>query len=189
MAPLRPWCRVGSRVLHRADRVIIREDVLELPDGRRQAYPVMALGGSVGVLPLLPAGRVLLVRQFRHVTQDFSWEIPGGGILPGESPDDAAQREMREEAGVRAGRLRALGKFWPNNAYLDEVIHIFAAEDLAEDALPPDRDEDLERGVFSLAEALTMARDDRIGCGLTKLAHFWAALDGMCGPAGHPVSG
>jgi ADP-ribose pyrophosphatase len=189
MEGLKPWRRVESRVLHRADRVVLREDVLELPDGRQHGYPVMALGGSVGVLPLLPAGRVLLVRQYRHVTQDFSWEIPGGGILPGESPDAAAQREMREEAGVRAGRLRPLGKFWPNNAYLDEVIHIFVAEDLAEDALPPDLDEDLERRIFPLAEALSMARDDRIGCGLTKLALFWAALDGLCGPVGHPVGG
>ncbi len=189
MNSLVPWRRVGSRVFHQADRVVIREDVLELPDGRRQAYPVMALGGSVGVLPLLPAGRVLLVKQFRHVTRDFSWEIPGGGIVAGETPEEAAQREMREEAGVRAGRLRALGRFWPNNAYLDEIIHIFAAEDLEEDALPPDRDEDLERGIFPLAEALSMARDDRIGCGLTKLALFWAALDGMGSPAAHRVGG
>jgi ADP-ribose pyrophosphatase len=189
MEPLIRWRRVGSRVLHQAERVCVREDVLELPDGRRQAYPVMALGGSVGVLPLLPGQRVLLVRQFRHVTQDFSWEIPGGGILPGESPKDAAQREMREEAGVRAGRLRALGRFWPNNAYLDEVIHIFTAEDLEEDPLPPDQDEHLERALFSLTEALSMARDDRIGCGLTKLALFWAALDGLCGPVGQPAGG
>jgi ADP-ribose pyrophosphatase len=171
-------------MLHQAERVSVREDTLELPDGRRQAYPVMALGGSVGVLPLLPGPRVLLVRQFRHVTRDFSWEIPGGGILPGESPEEAAQREMREEAGVRAGRLQALGKFWPNNAYLDEVIHVFTAEDLVEDALPPDRDECLERAAFPVTEALSMARDDRIGCGLTKLALFWAALDGFCGPVG-----
>jgi len=169
---------VGRRELYRQDRVSVREDVLVLPEGAQRAYPVMALGSSVGILPFVAADRVLLVRQYRHVTGDFSWEVPGGGILPGEAVHDAAQRELREEAGYRARRLRALGSFWPNNAYLDERIHIYVAEDLTPDPLPADQDEHLEVQAFPLSDALAMARDDRISCGLTKLALLWAALDG-----------
>jgi ADP-ribose pyrophosphatase len=177
MSDLQPWRRRSTRSLYEQGRVRVREDLLELPDGRERAYPVLALGGSVGVLPCLPGDRVLLVRQFRHVPQEFCWEVPGGGIGPGEPPDEAAQRELREEAGFRAGRLRRLGAFWPNNAYLDEVIHVYLAEDLVADPLPPDDDERLERGVFAFPEALAMAQDERIGCGLTKLALFWAAVE------------
>ncbi|MFB3817828.1 MAG: NUDIX hydrolase [Candidatus Methylomirabilales bacterium] len=176
---LRAWRRLDSRVLYQKRHVLVREDLLELPDGRAECYPVMALGGSAGVLPLLPGGEVLLVCQFRHVPDAFSWEIPGGAIAPGEAPDVAAQRELREEAGLRAGRLRFLGRLWPNNAYLDEVIHLFVGEELTPDPLPADADEHLERRAFPWAEALAMARDDRIGCGLTKLALLWAAADGL----------
>lgn len=176
MEALRKWRRVGSRTLHQQDRAVVREDQLELPDGRLRTYPVMFLGASAGVLPFLTEDRVILVRQYRHVTQDFSWEVPGGGMEPGESPADTAQRELREEAGYRAAHLIRLGKFWPNNAYLDEVIHLYLGTDLVADSLPADQDERLEVGVFSFGDALAMAQDDRIMCGLTKLAILWAAL-------------
>ncbi len=176
MATLKAWKKVGTRTLYRTAHVTVREDALELPDGRARIYPVLHLGASVGILPFLPDGRVVLVRQYRHVTQDFSWEIPGGSISPGEAPEEAAQRELREEAGYRAGRLRRLGGFWPNNAYLDEVIHIYVAEDLVPDPLPPDRDEHLEVHPFPFEEAVAMAQDDRICCGLTKLAILWEAV-------------
>jgi ADP-ribose pyrophosphatase len=170
------WKRLGSRTLHRHDRVVIREDVLELPGGHERRYPVMQLGQSAGIVPLTADGEVILVRQYRHVTGEFCWEIPGGGIHPGESPDVAAQRELREEAGYRAERLQRLGGFWPNNAYLDEIIHVYLAEDLTADPLPADPDEQLERRAFPFSEALAMAQDDRISCGLTKLAILWTAV-------------
>jgi ADP-ribose pyrophosphatase len=176
MSGLKPWRRLSSRTLFTGERVLLREDQLELPDGGRRAYPVLELGQSAAVLPRTATGEVVLVRQYRHVPGKFCWEIPGGGMQPGEAPEVAAQRELREEAGYRAGRLTRLGGFWPNNAYLDEIIHVFLAEELVPDPLPPDQDEELERRHFPFAEALAMARDDRIGCGLTKLALFWAAL-------------
>ena len=175
MSELKTWKRVRSRTLYRQAHVLVREDVLELPDGRERAYPALHLGASVGVLPFLSASEVVLVRQYRHLAREFSWEIPGGGILPDEPPAEAAQRELREEAGYRAHRLQRLGEFWPNNAYLDEVIHVYLAQDLVADPLPADQDEHLEVRTFPFEEALAMAQDDRISCGLTKLAILWAA--------------
>jgi len=173
---LKAWRRVRSRILYQRGHVVVREDGLELPSGQERSYPVLHLGASVGILPFLSPDNVLLVRQFRHVTRDFSWEIPGGGIRPEEPLEEAAQRELREETGFRAGRLRRLGGFWPNNAYLDEVIHVYLAEDLVADPLPADQDEQLEVRAFPFAEALAMAQDDRISCGLTKLSLLWSAV-------------
>ncbi|MBI4572725.1 MAG: NUDIX hydrolase [candidate division NC10 bacterium] len=175
---LKRWERVGTRTLYQRAHVVVREDALKLPDGRELAYPVLHLGASVGILPFLSQDRVVLVRQYRHLTRGFSWEIPGGGILPEERPEEAAQRELREEAGYRAGRLCRLGGFWPNNAYLDEVIHIFVGDDLVADPLPADQDEHLEVGSFPFDVALAMAQDDRISCGPTKLAILWSAVAG-----------
>ena len=176
VSELKPWKHVSSRTLYRRERVVVREDLLELPGGQERSYAVLELGGGAGVVPLTTHDEVVLVRQYRHVTRGFCWEIPGGGIQPGESPEEAAQRELREEAGCRAGRLTRLGGFWPNNAYLDEVIHVYLAEDLVSDPLPADQDEQLERRAFPFQEALAMAQDDRITCGLTKLAILWTAV-------------
>jgi ADP-ribose pyrophosphatase len=176
MDELKSWARLESRTLHRHDRVVIREDRLRLPGGGERLYPVMQLGQSAGIVPLTSDGQIVLVRQYRHVPGEYCWEIPGGGTHPGESPDTAAQRELREETGYRAGSLRRLGGFWPNNAYLDEIIHVYLAEDLTPDPLPADQDEYLERGTFPFSEALAMAQDDRITCGLTKLAILWVAV-------------
>jgi ADP-ribose pyrophosphatase len=176
MSPLKAWHRVQTRTLYQRSRVTLREDTLEMPDGQQRVYPVMHLGASVGILPFVSDAEVLLVRQYRHVTNDFAWEVPGGSIERDELPEAGAQRELREETGYRAGRLRHLGFFWPNNAYLDETIHVFAAEDLTADPLPPDLDEHLEARRFPFAEAVAMAQDDRITCGLTKLAIVWAAV-------------
>src|SRR5574341_2195685 len=173
---LKAWKKLRSHTLYHQANVLVREDTLELPDGRERVYPVLCLGASAGVLPFLSKQEVVLVRQYRHVTQGFSWEVPGGSIAAGEPPEEAAQRELREEAGYRAGRLRRLGGFWPNNAYLDEVIHVYLAEDLLADPLPADQDEHLEIRVFPFDAALAMAQDDRISCGLTKLAILWAAF-------------
>lgn len=176
MSDLKAWKRLRSRTLYQQAHVVVREDALELPNGRERTYPVLHLGGSVGILPFLSKHEVVLVRQYRHVAQAFSWEVPGGSITVGEPPEGAAQRELREEAGYRSGRLRRLGGFWPNNAYLDEVIHVYLAEDLVADPLPADQDEHLEIRVFPFDVALAMAQDDRISCGLTKLAILWAAV-------------
>ena len=182
MDELTSWTRLASRTLHRHDRVVIREDRLRLPGGGERRYPVMQLGQSAGIVPLTSEGQIVLVRQYRHVPGEFCWEIPGGGVHPGESADAAAQRELREETGYRAGSLRRLGGFWPNNAYLDEIIHVYLAEDLTPDPLPADQDEYLERGTFPFSEALAMAQDDRITCGLTKLAILWAAVARAAAP-------
>ena len=184
MEALKPWKRLGSRTLHRHDRVVIREDVLELPEGQERRYPVMQLGQSAGIVPITADDQIILVRQYRHVAQDFCWEIPAGGMHPAESPDEAAQRELREETGYRAGSLRRLGGFWPNNAYLDEIIHVYLAEDLMSDPLPADQDEHLEQRAFPFSEALAMAQDDRITCGLTKLAILWVATARAAAAAG-----
>ncbi len=176
MAEPTAWVRESSRELYRRGHVALREDRLRLPSGAEAPYPVLQLGQTAAIVPFTDTGEIVLVRQYRHVTGAFCWEIPGGSLRPGELPEAAAQRELREEAGFRAARLSRLGSFWPNNAYLDEIIHVFMAEGLSEDALPPDVDEVLTRAAVPFSEALAMAQDDRITCGLTKLALFWVAV-------------
>lgn len=164
------WRRVGSRVVYERGDLALREDTLLRPAGDTGVYVVLVVGGTVGVLPFVDREHVLLVGQYRPVADAFSWELPGGGVRVGESSEEAAQRELREEGGVRAGRLVRLCGFHTSNAYVDEFAHVYAGFDLVDDPLPADQDESFERRTFPFDEAIQMALDDRITESLTKVA-------------------
>jgi ADP-ribose pyrophosphatase len=164
------WRPITSTPLYSRGRLTLREDVWRLPDGRDVVYPVLAVGVTVGVLAFVDDGHVVLVRQYRHLARALSWELPGGGALPGEAPEAAAQRELREEGGYRAAHLTFLTRFHPSNAYLDEVAYCYIATGLRADPLPADDDEFLERRVVTLAEAVRMALADEITESVSKVA-------------------
>lgn len=177
MAP--GWTRLGSTARYARGKLTLREDVWRLPDGREVVYPMLHVGVGVAVLPFVDEARVLLVGQYRHLLGAVSWELPGGGALPGEDPLAAAQRELREEGGYRAERLELLTRFHPSNAYLDEVAYCYAAWGLTADPLPADDDEFLERRIVPLAEAVRMARDGEITESFSKVALLhWALTRG-----------
>ena len=170
------WRFVRSAVLREMGKLTLREDVWRLPTGGERAYPVLHVGLTVGIVPFVDAERVVLVRQFRHLARAESWELPGGGGHPGEAPEVAAQRELREEGGYRAGRLTLLTRFYPSNAYLDEEAFCYLGEDLVADALPSDDDEFFERRIVPFREAVAMALDDRITESVSKVALLATAL-------------
>jgi ADP-ribose pyrophosphatase len=171
-----PWRFVRSTILQRMGKLTLSEDVWRLPTGAERAYPLLHVGPTVGVLPFLDPEHVLLVRQFRHLPREDSWELPGGGALPGETPEEAAQRELREEGGYRAGRLTFLTRFYPSSAYLDETAHCYSGLDLAADPLASDDDEFFERRIVPFRDAIAMALDDHITESVSKVAILAAAL-------------
>lgn len=170
------WHPVRSTTLREMGKLTLREDVWRLPTGQERAYPVLHVGPTVGVVPFVEPDRVLLIRQFRHLVRADSWELPGGGAHPGEPPEVAAQRELREEGGHRAGRLTFLTRFYPSSAYLDEEAFCYVGEDLVADPLPGDDDEFFERHVVPFREAVAMALDERITESVSKVALLAAAL-------------
>jgi ADP-ribose pyrophosphatase len=170
------WTPLGSAVRYARGKLTLREDAWRLPDGSEQVYPVLVAGVAVGILPFVEPDRVLLVRQYRHLVRGLSWELPGGGALPGEDPAAAAQRELREEAGYRADRLELLTRFYPANSYLDETAYCFVATGLTPDPLPADEDEFFERLVLPFDEVLRMTLDGEITESYTKVAVLQYAL-------------
>ena len=170
------WDFVGSTPRRRMGKLTLREDRWRLPTGAERDYPVLHVGLTTGVVPFVDDEHVLLVRQFRHLTRAESWELPGGGGLPGESPEAAAQRELREEGGYRAERLTLLTRFHPSNAYLDEEAWCYVGERLVADPLASDDDEFFERRVVPFRDAVAMALDADITESVSKVALLAAAL-------------
>ena len=159
---LRPWKTLSSREIYRNKWMHLREDLAEMPDGRTTIYGVVTFGECVGVVPLLADDRVVLVRQWRYVQGDARWEIPTGGVGQGEALEAAAQRELAEESGYRADRLRYLCRYYTSKSICRETAHLYLGEELEPTKAPLDETEFLEVATFPFAEAVRMATDGTI---------------------------
>ena len=121
----------------------MRVDTVRLQDGREFEMEVIEHSRSVVVVPVTDKGSVLLVRQWRQATGDWLLEAPAGRLEQGESPADAAQRELREETGFSAKELRPLGGFWTAPGLFTEYMYTFLATGLEPAPLPQDPGEDV----------------------------------------------
>lgn len=170
------WKTISSRPIYQNKWMALREDIAEMPDGRTTIYGVVTFGHCVGVVPLTADGQVILVRQYRYVFgEDQRWEIPTGGVKPGETLEQAAQRELMEEAGVRAARLHLVSEYYTSKSICDETAHIYVGEDLETASLPPDDTEFFEIRPFPLAEAVQMVLASEIRDSMSVIGLLMAA--------------
>ena len=134
-----------------------RDEVIE-PTGVRATREVITHPGSVVVLPLLPDGRIVLIRQYRYATRQFMWELVAGRIDNNESPQKGAARELIEETGYRAKRLRVFLDVFPTPGFLEERMYILLAEGLTAGEAEPEEDEIITSKAFTRKELEQMIR-------------------------------
>ena len=170
-----PWRAVSTRPIYENRWITVHEDIAELPDGSTTIYGVVQCAECVGILPFVDRDTVLLIGQYRYVARDFYWEMPTGGQHAGETLEEAAQRELSEEAGYEAGRLVKLCDFHTSKSILREVAHLYLAEDLRPATRPPDRTEFIERRTFLFRDVLAMVERGEIKDSMTVIAVLHAA--------------
>ncbi|MFH8618599.1 NUDIX domain-containing protein [Streptomyces sp. NPDC017979] len=126
------WRVTASVTPFQGNKTSVRTDDVVMPDGTvvRRDYQVHP--GSVAVLALDDRDRVVVLRQYRHPVRQRLWEIPAGLLdVPGENPLHAAQRELYEEAHVKAEDWRVLVDVYTTPGGCDEAVRIFLARDLS----------------------------------------------------------
>jgi ADP-ribose pyrophosphatase len=170
-----PWRTLHSKPIYANRWLSLREDLVEMPDGRTTVYGVVTTGDCVGVLPFVDADTVLLIRQYRYVARRVTWEMPTGGVQAGESLEAAAQRELAEEIGHRAGRLVPLCTYHTSKSVIDETAHLYLAEGLSPALAPPDETEFIDVRTFPFAHALDMVLAGEIVDSMTIIAMLLAA--------------
>jgi ADP-ribose pyrophosphatase len=132
---------IKSETMYQGRAFSVRVDEVELRPGRVARLDVIEHTGAITLLPLDEAGNVWFVRQYRHPARQVLLELPAGTLNPGEQPDLAANRELQEEIGMRAGRLEELASFYLAPGYSSELMHVFLAQELSPSVLAPDEDE------------------------------------------------
>lgn len=168
----RKYSVVSRRPIHGARKYRCVEERVRFEDGREATREVVRHTGAAVVLAELPDGRLVLEEVFRHAAGGWMVEAPAGTLERGEAPEACAARELEEETGYRAGRLRFLASWYPSPGLFDETMHLFHATDLVATKAAPEADEFVEVLPVTRAEAAAMVRDGRIRDGKTLLALF-----------------
>ena len=114
------------------------------PGGQAGQYgKVCFKSRAIAILPLDDNGYTTLVGQYRYTIDEYSWELPMGGTDSGETPQQAGQRELREETGLIAGRWQQIMRVHTSNSVTDEIGYVFLATNLQRGAAAPESTEQL----------------------------------------------
>lgn len=179
MGPPARWRRLSSDRVRDCRVFELHEVRFDPDDGRSPAgFYVVDAPEWVNVIPITPSGEVVFVRQFRFGIEDVTLEIPGGMCDPGESPDVAAARELREETGYD-GPVASIGSVHPNPAIQSNRCHSFVARDVRRVAAPsPDPHESFEVVLRPLDDVPELIRSGAITHSLVIAAFHFLDLRG-----------
>lgn len=153
---------LSSKKIYQGRSFGLRQDKIIEPTGIHTTRDVITHHGSVVVLPVLPDGRIVLIRQYRHATRQFLWELVAGHLEKGESIKTGAYRELIEETGYRARKFTPLVEFWPTPGFLEEKMHVLLATGLTLGEAEPEDDEKIVLQTFTKREVEQMIQAGKL---------------------------
>jgi ADP-ribose pyrophosphatase len=151
-----------SEVIFEGKSFGVRRDELIEPTGVRTVREVVTHPGSVVVLPMRPDGKIVLVRQYRHATGQYLWELVAGRMEKGENPWKGAARELVEETGYRAKKFTVFLELFPTPGFLEERMYLLLAEGLTAGEAEPEEDEKLIVRAYSKKQLEEMIRSGKM---------------------------
>ena len=145
--------RIDRKLAYEGAVINVYQDTVPFPDGHTAKWDYIHHDGAAAVIPVLPDGRILMVKQYRNALDRFTLEIPAGKLDdPKEEGIVCASRELEEETGYRCERLEPLLVLRTTVAFCNERIEVFAARDLIPSRQHLDEDEFIELQACTLAE-------------------------------------
>ena len=167
------WATVGEEALGSYALFELRRVIRRSPStAAEHSFLRLIAPDWVNVVAVTAEGRLVLVEQYRHGTNRVTIEIPGGAVDAGESPAEAAVRELEEETGFRAGRLHLLGEVHPNPAFLSNSCWTYLAVDCRRDGvMRPDPSEEISIRLVELETFTRLIDDGAIEHALVIAAH------------------
>jgi len=166
---------LDSKHVYRGRAIHIRVDGVAKPNGTKTTREVVEHVDCVVILPIDSSGNILLVRQYRHAVDKELLELPAGSIDPGETPEEAATRELREETGYKPGKLEKLGGFYAAPGYCTEYLHFFRASQLERSPLTAEDTDEIDLVPISAGEVPGLIASGQI-CDAKTIAGFRIAL-------------
>jgi ADP-ribose pyrophosphatase len=153
---------LSSKMIYKGPIFGLRRDEVTEPSGLRVRREVITHPGSVVVLPVLPDGGIVMIRQYRHATRQYLWELVAGRIDAGETPKKAAARELIEETGYRAKRFKVFLDVFPTPGFLEERMYLLLAANVTPGAAHPEEDEQITSRIFRKRELEQMIQRGKL---------------------------
>ena len=148
----------------------LRKDKVTVKDGRTSYREIVEHNGGVIILGITDEGKIPMIRQYRKPTNSIVFELPAGKLEKDEDPTEAALRELKEETGYSAGRIRYITAFYPTVGYSEEILHIFFAEDLIAGDTDFDDNESIEIEEYYPEELYSLIDSGEMNDGKTLIA-------------------
>jgi ADP-ribose pyrophosphatase len=153
---------LSSKIVYEGKVFGIRRDEVIEPSGVRTTREMITHPGSVVVLPVLPDKRILMIQQYRHAAKQYLWELVAGRIDAGETPLQAAERELIEETGYRATKFRIFLDIFPTPGFLEERMFLLLAEGLTPGEAEPEEDEKIISRAYNHKQLEEMIRTGKL---------------------------
>lgn len=172
------WKTKTSAVVYENPWIKVSHEEVITPKGTDGIYGVVHFKNTaIGVVPIDDQGNTWLVKQSRYTLNQFTWEIPEGGCPQGESPLNAAKRELEEEVGLQAEDWQELMRLHLSNSVTDELCIVFIARGLGTGQQRLEETEDIEYKKLPLKEAIDMVKRGEITDGISVAALLRIAVD------------
>jgi ADP-ribose pyrophosphatase len=167
---------LATRRVYDGKVVNLRVDTLRAKNGKPHDDEVVEHAEAVAVIVRPRPGEMLLVRQYRHPLGREHWEVVAGSMDPGESPEEAAARELREETGYVAHRVERLWSAFTAPGFCTELLHFCVVHgyDVGEREGFDEGEEEMELGIFALDELWRKIQADELTDSKTQIAVLWA---------------
>ncbi|MBI5779434.1 MAG: NUDIX hydrolase [Planctomycetes bacterium] len=135
---------------------------LKDPAGNEILRETVVHPGAVAIIPLISKNKIILVRQFRYAAGRYLWELPAGTLGKRELPLACAKRELEEETGFLAGRLKKIMEFYTCPGFCTEKMRLYLAENLRPTAQKLDPDEKITYKIFNRSEIRHLVKSNGI---------------------------
>ena len=165
---------IKTKTAHKGTFLTLNSDKVLLPNGNTSTREWIKHPGAVCCVPILPNGKIVLIRQYRYAVKEEMIEIPAGKLDQNEIPEKCALRELEEEIGYRANKLTLLANIHPAVGFTDEKMWLYLAEDLVKTKQSLDTDEFLEPNPTKLDDAVKMVWNGQITDVKTIIGILWA---------------
>lgn len=165
---------LSSKVVFKGGLLDVRLDEVSLPNGKTSTREWIKHPGAAVMIPVLPDGKLGLIRHYRYPVQKELIELPAGKLNVGEDPEKCAFRELEEEIGYKAGKLTFLATIHPAVGFASEKMWVYLAEDLEKSEKHTDPDEFVELMPTPLDEAVRMVWANEITDVKTIIGILWA---------------
>ena len=162
-----------SKRIYEGRVINLRVDTVQAHNGPHK-MEIVEHSGAVVVIAQPSPEEIVLVRQHRHAIGVDTWEVCAGGIDPGETPEEAAIRELREETGYRARSIHRLWAAYSAPGFCNELLHFYHTDSYEIGEPEPDAEEEIEIATFPVKRVMEMIERDELRDAKTQIAVQWA---------------